>query len=140
MKFIGNIYQLVGRLSAILLIGVLSSLVGCASMSLDDHREAVKPKTITADEFKSLKRAPRSFQKHFKVGLSYFTKDNRTELDLQTASVAFDTSWRLSRDYWLAAVYLGLSYEELGLYPQAMEAYIQAVGPTIMLPFGALQA
>lgn len=126
MKLIGNIYQLVGRLSAILLIGVLSSLVGCASMSLDDHREAVKPKTITADEFKSLKRAPRSFQKHFKVGLSYFTKDNRTELDLQTASVAFDTSWRLSRDYWLAAVYLGLSYEELGLYSQAMEAYIQA--------------
>ena len=126
MKLIGNIYKLVGRLSAILLIGVLSSLVGCASMSLDDHREAVKPKTITADEFKSLKRAPRSFQKHFKVGLSYFTKDNRTELDLQTASVAFDTSWRLSRDYWLAAVYLGLSYEELGLYSQAMEAYIQA--------------
>ena len=126
MKLIGNIYKLVGRLSAILLIGVLSSLVGCASMSLDDHREAVKPKTITVDEFKSLKRAPRSFQKHFKVGLSYFTKDNRTELDLQTASVAFDTSWRLSRDYWLAAVYLGLSYEELGLYSQAMEAYIQA--------------
>ena len=126
MKLIGNIYKLVGRLSAILLIGVLSSLVGCASMSLDDHREAVKPKTITADEFKSLKRAPRSFQKHFKVGLSYFTKDNRTELDLQTESVAFDTSWRLSRDYWLAAVYLGLSYEELGLYSQAMEAYIQA--------------
>jgi len=84
MKLIGNIYKLVGRLSAILLIGVLSSLVGCASMSLDDHREAVKPKTITVDEFKSLKRAPRSFQKHFKVGLSYFTKDNRTELDLQT--------------------------------------------------------
>lgn len=103
-------------------------IVGCTNIetnydSINGSNNDIKLEPATFDY---VQNNPLSYSRHFAIGLKYFRNTNRTNYDLHIARVAFETSWRLSRDFWPSAVYLALTYDKLGLYPQSLESFIEA--------------
>jgi len=85
-----------------------------------DHLE------IRSNAFLELRRHPRAFRKHFETALTFLKKKDREQVDLQYARVGFETSWRLSRDFWPALLYLGIANDALGEYEKAIDSFVRA--------------
>ena len=103
-------------------------LSGCksATETLFGNHQAVVPKTATVDQFTDLRKQPRSFEKHFAIALNNYLRKDRGIPELQMARVGFETSWRLSGDFWPSVMYLGMTFDALGLHAQAMETFVKA--------------
>jgi hypothetical protein len=103
-------------------------IVGCTNIETDYNRIVDSDNNVKVEfeNFDKLENNPLSYSRHFAIGLSYFLKTKKTNYDLHIARVAFETSWRLSRDFWPSAVYLALTYDKLGFYPQSLESFIEA--------------
>jgi len=69
---------------------------------------------------------PRSYESHFRKALEKFNSPTRTEADLKIARVGFETAGRLSRDFWPAYFYAGVTHDLLGNNEQAMASFAQA--------------
>ena len=103
-------------------------LVSCSNISTEYDRINIDNKLVKIDNnaITNVEKNPLSFIRHFAIGLRYYLKSDRNNYDLQISRVAFETSWRLSRDFWPSAVYLALVFDKLGLHRQSLESFIEA--------------
>jgi tetratricopeptide (TPR) repeat protein len=107
----------------------LSIFLGSCAIMKDaniDELEKSDHLEIRSNAFLELRRHPRAFRKHFETALTFLKKKDREQVDLQYARVGFETSWRLSRDFWPALLYLGIANDALGEYEKAIDSFVRA--------------
>lgn len=107
----------------------LSIFLGSCAIMKDANIEELGKSNhleMRSNAFSELRRHPRAFRKHFETALTFLQKKDREQVDLQYARVGFETSWRLSRDFWPALLYLGIANDALGEYEKAIDSFVRA--------------